>query len=156
MGTCAYAHASRQNLHNLRSHAYTHWQVGDGATDFSPSPQESRALIAAGYACPATLLLRFADDGIDETPEAAAILAQRLKQSRVGSNDGNQEFIATGRAPASESAWDCVQERLDVPAALAALAALEPPRKAVFAAETGGVPYLGERTLPGSHVTPCG
>eukprot|EP00879_Flechtneria_rotunda_P025970 GHRR01027635.1.p1 GENE.GHRR01027635.1~~GHRR01027635.1.p1 ORF type:complete len:382 (+),score=198.94 GHRR01027635.1:1208-2353(+) len=54
-------------------------EVGDGLVDFRPTPQESRALIAAGYTCPATLLVRFENDAIDETPEMQQILAQRSR-----------------------------------------------------------------------------
>jgi len=42
-------------------------QVGDGFTDFVPSPLESRGLISRQYDVPETLLIRFSDDGIDET-----------------------------------------------------------------------------------------
>ena len=53
------------------------WQVGDGYTDFVPSPAESRNLIASGYSVPQTLLLQFADDGIDETAAIAPSLRSR-------------------------------------------------------------------------------
>jgi hypothetical protein len=49
--------------------------VGDGATDFTPSPAQSREIIGRGYSVPRTLLVRFADDGIDESPALAALLA---------------------------------------------------------------------------------
>ena len=42
-------------------------QVGEGLTDFIPAPAESRRIIARSYCVPQTLLVRFADDGIDET-----------------------------------------------------------------------------------------
>jgi hypothetical protein len=54
-------------------------QVGNGATDFSPSPAESRALIQQSYdpAASPLLMVRFGDDSIDETPEMAALLQAR-------------------------------------------------------------------------------
>jgi hypothetical protein len=48
-------------------------ELGDGAVNFEPSPAGTRALLSS-YAVPSTLLVRFADDGIDETPELAALL----------------------------------------------------------------------------------
>ncbi|KAJ9509243.1 hypothetical protein QJQ45_001695 [Haematococcus lacustris] len=48
-------------------------EVGDGTTDFSPTPAESRQIIQQGYRTP-TLFIRFADDTIDETFELAGLL----------------------------------------------------------------------------------
>ncbi|GIL67641.1 hypothetical protein Vafri_20982 [Volvox africanus] len=53
-------------------------EVGGGATDFYPSPAESRALISAGYSVRSTLLIRFSDDSIDESAEIARLLRPRL------------------------------------------------------------------------------
>ncbi|EFJ53275.1 hypothetical protein VOLCADRAFT_72563 [Volvox carteri f. nagariensis] len=52
--------------------------VDGGATDFQPSPAESRTLISRQYGTAATLLVRFADDSIDESAEIAALLQPRL------------------------------------------------------------------------------
>lgn len=50
-------------------------QVGDGVSEFTPSPSESRALIQGGYDASAQplLLVRFQDDSIDETPEVCGM-----------------------------------------------------------------------------------
>eukprot|EP00892_Ulva_mutabilis_P006911 jgi/Ulvmu1/4592/UM002_0321.1 len=40
-----------------------------GATNFKPTPQESRSLIASRYSVPNSLMVRFESDNIDETPE---------------------------------------------------------------------------------------
>lgn len=49
-------------------------QVGDGTTDFTPAPEESRALIRERYRVAPTLMMRFSDDSTDETPEMERIL----------------------------------------------------------------------------------
>jgi len=51
-------------------------QVGGGTSDFTPTPEESRQIIRAGYDLVATptLMVRFSDDGIDQTPEMLGIL----------------------------------------------------------------------------------
>ncbi|KAI8463608.1 MAG: hypothetical protein J3K34DRAFT_388971 [Monoraphidium minutum] len=48
--------------------------VGDGVTEFTPPPAESRALIASAYAVRRSLLVRFEEDSIDETPEMVELL----------------------------------------------------------------------------------
>lgn len=50
-------------------------QVGDGNLDFIPTPAESRALIGSAYRVPYTLLIRFENDAIDETPDMNRILS---------------------------------------------------------------------------------
>lgn len=50
-------------------------EVGAGADEFIPTPAQAKALIAAGFAVPRALLVRFADDTIDETPELGRILS---------------------------------------------------------------------------------
>ncbi|WIA39607.1 hypothetical protein OEZ86_005689 [Tetradesmus obliquus] len=63
-------------------------EVGDGLTDFRPTPEESRALIAAGYSCPATLLVQFEDDkNFDETPEMQQILSARFASLSSSGHD---------------------------------------------------------------------
>jgi hypothetical protein len=119
-------------------------QVGDGVTDFSPSPQESRAIVRAGYACAATLLVRFADDGIDETPEMQQILAERALRggevpavaargssgsSEGGSSEGGSSAGGGGMgaraADDTTTAWSSVDEDVSFDALLARLAALQ-------------------------------
>jgi len=55
----------------------THWvvQIAEGSQDFTPSPEESRRIVADGYKCPSTLFMRFANDSIDES----ATLSARLR-----------------------------------------------------------------------------
>ena len=45
-----------------------------GARDFDPTPDVSRSIIREGYRVPATLLVRYTDDSIDETPEMEQLL----------------------------------------------------------------------------------
>lgn len=52
--------------------------VAAGVTEFTPSPAETQRLISANYRVPRTLLLRFKDDSIDETPSLAATLSACL------------------------------------------------------------------------------
>ena len=52
------------------------WQVGDGHVEFKPSPAENRQLVRTQYMVPATLLVAFRDDAIDESAEMAALLRQ--------------------------------------------------------------------------------
>ena len=50
-------------------------QVGDGTVEFEPTPAESRSLIGSAYRVPYSLLVRFENDAIDETPEMSQILS---------------------------------------------------------------------------------
>ena len=52
--------------------------VTSGRTEFTPSPPETQRLIQANYRVPRTLLIRFKDDSIDETPALAATLTSCL------------------------------------------------------------------------------
>lgn len=54
------------------------FQVGDGNIDFVPSPAESQSLIASRYAVPSTLLIRFANDMLDETSSILPLLQKRM------------------------------------------------------------------------------
>lgn len=54
-----------------------------GRTDFSPAPGETRRLVGAHYSVARTLLVRFTDDSIDETPQLAGVLAGRAAQCEV-------------------------------------------------------------------------
>ena len=49
-------------------------EVANGAVEFVPKPADTKALIAAHYSVPRTLLIRFQDDSIDETNEVEAAL----------------------------------------------------------------------------------
>ncbi|KAG2439662.1 hypothetical protein HXX76_005012 [Chlamydomonas incerta] len=53
-------------------------EVGGGATDFYPTPAESRVIIGGSYGVSPTLVVRFADDSIDESLEMSALLKSRL------------------------------------------------------------------------------
>ncbi|PRW32674.1 plant MCA23-20 [Chlorella sorokiniana] len=55
--------------------------IANGAEEFTPPPEESRSIIRQGYTVPRNLLLRFAQDEIDETPQ----LASTLQSSAVAS-----------------------------------------------------------------------
>ena len=46
----------------------------EGLTDFVPSPQDSMALIGSQYRIPATLLVRFQGDPIDQSPQLRSVL----------------------------------------------------------------------------------
>lgn len=52
-------------------------EVGDGSFDFTPTPEEAHALISSSYKVPATLLVQFDDDTIDQSREMAAALRGR-------------------------------------------------------------------------------
>uniref|UniRef100_A0A7S3VIW0 Alpha/beta hydrolase fold-3 domain-containing protein n=1 Tax=Dunaliella tertiolecta TaxID=3047 RepID=A0A7S3VIW0_DUNTE len=51
-------------------------EVGDGNSDFTPNPEESRRIVKAGYSPTATptLLVQFTNDSFDQTPEMLDIL----------------------------------------------------------------------------------
>lgn len=44
-------------------------ELKDGVEDFIPTPSESRNIVRDSYHVPSTLLVRFSNDTIDETPE---------------------------------------------------------------------------------------
>lgn len=52
-------------------------QVGDGKTDFAPTPAESRNIVRESYSVASTLLVQFSVDSFDQTDEMAAILAAK-------------------------------------------------------------------------------
>lgn len=56
-------------------------EIANGTQEFTPPPEESRMIIRQGYTVPRNLLLRFAADEIDETPQ----LASALQSSAVAS-----------------------------------------------------------------------
>lgn len=144
-------------------------QVGDGLTDFTPSPQESRAIIKAGYACPATLLVQFENDNFDETPEMQLLLSERQAGSSGGAADSSLAAAGTAAAggqasvPQSgyTSAWNSIDEDVSMDNLLqqlqelqASLAQQEQQRQRQQT--PGGAPELQQLLLQGSHVTPCG
>lgn len=51
-------------------------QVGDGNSDFTPNPEESRKIVRAGYnpTLTPTLMVQFTNDSFDQTPEMLDIL----------------------------------------------------------------------------------
>ncbi|KAF5838682.1 hypothetical protein DUNSADRAFT_2377 [Dunaliella salina] len=53
-------------------------EVGDGNSDFTPTPEESRQIVKAGYNPTATptLLVQFTNDNFDQTPEMLDILQE--------------------------------------------------------------------------------
>lgn len=52
--------------------------VAAGRTEFTPSPEETTRLVRTYYRVPRTLLVRFRDDTIDETPALAATLTASM------------------------------------------------------------------------------
>lgn len=57
--------------------------VAQGAQEFTPPPEQSRGIIKEGYAVGRNLLLRFADDTIDETPALASVLQSSAAASAL-------------------------------------------------------------------------
>ena len=67
--------------------------------------EESRAIIREGYGVPSTLLVRFANDGIDETPEMRDILTG----ARAGAASGVEVAELSGdhlTPVGAESPWE--------------------------------------------------
>lgn len=58
-------------------------QIESGVTNFDPTPADSRVLIASRYTIPQLLMIKFADDGIDETPEMLSLLRQEQVANRA-------------------------------------------------------------------------
>ena len=52
-------------------------ELADGAQDFTPSPAESRAMVARAYAPRRTLLVSFDGDSLDDSPQIAEVLRGR-------------------------------------------------------------------------------
>lgn len=63
-------------------------QVGEGINEFIPSPEETRQLLASDYSVPSTLLIRFADDTIDESDALAETLRIKYPSSKDGGRPG--------------------------------------------------------------------
>ncbi|KIY99858.1 hypothetical protein MNEG_8101 [Monoraphidium neglectum] len=127
-------------------------EVGDGVTEFIPTPAESRALIAGSYSVPRTLLVRFSDDSIDETPEMVGLLRAAAAGTRRGRGEGSG-YLSDG--PGSGSDWGGG----DVGGGDSG----DSGEGYEDGGEEGGPAGAGrgllevrELVLPGSHVTPCG
>jgi hypothetical protein len=144
-------------------------QVGDGLTDFRPTPEESRALIAAGYSCPATLLVQFENDNFDETPEMQQILTARinkLSSSSSGDSTAAGASVAAAAAAAGSAsqadaeavvdAWSSIDEDIDIDKVLQQLQQLQQQQQGWQQQQQPGLPGLQALLLQGSHVTPCG
>lgn len=150
--------------------------MGDGITDFTPSPEASRAIVVAGYACPATLLLQFENDSFDETPEMQRLLLKRQAGSSSGGNGGSSSAATSsssvGVSPTAAasvatlqggytSAWNSIDEDVSTDNLLQQLRELQASVAQQEAQQqqqqpSGGQQLLQQQTLPGSHVTPCG
>jgi len=57
--------------------------IAKGASEFEPTPSEMRTLVSNSYQQQAPLIVRFTDDGIDESDALAGILPDRLDAKRV-------------------------------------------------------------------------
>lgn len=142
-------------------------QVGDGIMEFTPIPESSRALIASQYKVPRTLLVRFADDPIDETPLIAAALRQTRPQGEACQPLHNPWRLVLLHLEARHQAG-----RQSVPNIFTMLCSMDrtctrlqhlkrlrhtcwtPAYDA--ASERSRYAGLVDITLPGSHGTPCG
>lgn len=112
--------------------------MGDGITDFTPSPEESRALIGGSYSVASTLMVRFAEDSIDQTPEMLAIL-QGQQQQPAAAAAMPQPSSSGGNSSAAASAGSSGA-----------------PGGSGSGSEEWRARQVAELVLPGSHVTPCG
>lgn len=135
-------------------------QVGDGLTDFTPSPEESRAIIQAGYACPATLLVQFQNDNFDETPEMQRLLSDRLAGDGSSSSAAGTRSVSSS-VPASgyTSAWNSIDEDVSMDNLLTQLQELQASlqqQEQMRQQKRPGASELQQLLLTGSHVTPCG
>lgn len=50
------------------------FRIGDGLVDFSPTPENNRLLFNASYAVDRTLVIRYSDDSIDQSPSLVEVL----------------------------------------------------------------------------------
>jgi hypothetical protein len=64
----------RQVLPVLEQLTPIYLDVAAGTQEFAPPPEEARTIVRSGYGVARNLLLRFADDSIDETPALASVL----------------------------------------------------------------------------------
>jgi len=154
-------------------------EVGDGVTEFTPTPAESRALIAEGYRVRRSLLVRFEDDGIDETGEMARLLEAALAVGGGGGEEGGGggsegrggderggEGEGSGAAASSEGeAEGAAHAATSSGEWSAASSGAESSSSdgeggwgaaAAAVASAGQLPRVRELVLPGTHLTPCG
>lgn len=59
------------------------WQVANGASDFIPNPSSVRAAARRTYRARRTLILEFADDGLDESAEIENLLKEAESVTRM-------------------------------------------------------------------------
>lgn len=160
-------------------------QVGDGFTDFRPTPQESRAIVSAGYWCPDTLMVQFEDDSIDQTPEMMRLLTERLgtlspastttSRSSVDDAEGDGDGSSSTAAWGPALTWSSVEEDMDSRSLELEWQQLQQrqqqqwSRSSMSSSGTSGSssgfslfnstppsPRLQQLVLPGTHITPCG
>ena len=62
-------------------------EVGDGTQEFTPPPEQNLKLFETAYAVPQTLLIQFADDGIDQSP---------LLEKTLGGSGGGGSQVQRG------------------------------------------------------------
>lgn len=86
--------------------------MGDGLDEFSPTPAEGRALIASGYRVPFTLLVRFENDAIDETPAVADVLQVANPAGALPGRAHAQSQANCSNASKCTGACTCVQHDL--------------------------------------------
>jgi hypothetical protein len=122
-------------------------QVGDGLSDFTPTPSESRVLVQAGYAVPNSLLVSFTDDSIDQTPELEAMLrsAQRERAQARSQLPGDAASTSASATAAGGVELGSSRGRYSLVGSRAEY--LPPPPLP---------PACSTMVLPGTHVTPCG
>lgn len=153
-------------------------QVGDGFEDFSPTPEEARQLISAGYAVPDTLLVQVR--GVQWLVEimnpppahaARAGLGQCLSLRTVCEIPDLSRRGGTADARQAGVLWLCLPAGSPYGKPLPFFNAFtvqftnddtdETPVAAAMLSSPGSSPALAARcvataVLPGSHVTPCG
>lgn len=83
--------------------------VAHGRQEWSPSPSETANLIRSYYSAPRTMLMRFTDDGLDETSELTSMLQQ----------DGSISTDLTLRTLPGNHLRPMVQNFVDIPTPIA-------------------------------------
>ena len=154
-------------------------QVQAGYTDFVPDPLECRAMIAANYRCPSTLLVRFANDNIDQTQELEGLLAERVVQlqeqqdeQQARQQQQQQRFNEEGEQGSNNGASDASTSSngwgspISLQAGVTRVTSSHPSDNATTAAagwSRSSAPNRGvdryqldTLVLPGTHLTPCG
>lgn len=80
-----------------------------GRQEWSPSPSETAKLIRSYYSAPRTMLMRFTDDGLDETSQLTSMLQQ----------DGAMSTDLTLRTLPGNHLRPMVQNFVDIPTPMA-------------------------------------